>query len=149
MTVKEQISSDVKDAMRAKDSAKLGALRMLQSEIKKREIDSRTEMQDADVFKAIQTMLKQRNDSIEQFTKGNRPDLAEKEQLEVDILKKYLPAGMSAAEVEALVVAAIAESGAATPNDIGKVMKIALAKAGGRADGKIINELARAKLSKS
>ncbi len=149
MTVKEQISSDVKDAMRAKDSAKLGALRMLQSEIKKREIDSRTEMQDADVFKAIQTMLKQRNDSIEQFKKGNRPDLAEKEQLEVDILKKYLPAGMSAAEVEALVVAAIAESGAATPNDIGKVMKIALAKAGGRADGKIINELARAKLSKS
>jgi uncharacterized protein len=149
LTVKEQISSDVKDAMRAKDSAKLGALRMLQSEIKKREIDSRTEMQDADVFKAIQTMLKQRNDSIEQFTKGNRPDLAEKEQLEVDILKKYLPAGMSAAEVEALVVAAIAESGAATPNDIGKVMKIALAKAGGRADGKIINELARAKLSKS
>lgn len=148
MTVKEQISSDVKDAMRAKDSAKLGALRMLQSEIKKREIDSRTEMQDADVFKAIQTMLKQRNDSIEQFKKGNRPDLAEKEQLEVDILKKYLPAGMSAAEVEALVVAAIAESGAATPNDIGKVMKIALAKAGGRADGKIINELARAKLSK-
>ncbi len=135
--------------MRAKDSAKLGALRMLQSEIKKREIDSRTEMQDADVFKAIQTMLKQRNDSIEQFKKGNRPDLAEKEQLEVDILKKYLPAGMSAAEVEALVVAAIAESGAATPNDIGKVMKIALAKAGGRADGKIINELARAKLSKS
>jgi uncharacterized protein YqeY len=149
LTVKEQISSDVKDAMRAKDSAKLGALRMLQSEIKKREIDSRTEMQDADVFKAIQTMLKQRNDSIEQFKKGNRPDLAEKEQLEVDILKKYLPAGMSAAEVEALVVAAIAESGAATPNDIGKVMKIALAKAGGRADGKIINELARAKLSKS
>ena len=135
--------------MRAKDSAKLGALRMLQSEIKKREIDSRTEMQDADVFKAIQTMLKQRNDSIEQFTKGNRPDLVEKEQLEVDILKKYLPAGMSAAEVEALVVAAIAESGAATPNDIGKVMKIALAKAGGRADGKIINELARAKLSKT
>lgn len=135
--------------MRAKDSVKLGALRMLTSEIKKREIDSRTEMQDADVFKAIQTMLKQRNDSIEQFTKGNRPDLAEKEQVEVDILKKYLPAGMSAAEVEALVVAAIAESGAATPNDIGKVMKIALAKAGGRADGKIINELARAKLSKT
>ena len=135
--------------MRAKDSVKLGALRMLTSEIKKREIDSRTEMQDADVFKAIQTMLKQRNDSIEQFTKGNRPDLAEKEQVEVDILKKYLPAGMSAAEVEALVVAAIAESGATTPNDIGKVMKIALAKAGGRADGKIINELARAKLSKT
>jgi len=149
VTVKEQISSDVKDAMRAKDSVKLGALRMLTSEIKKREIDSRTEMQDADVFKAIQTMLKQRNDSIEQFTKGNRPDLAEKEQVEVDILKKYLPAGMSAAEVEALVVAAIAESGATTPNDIGKVMKIALAKAGGRADGKIINELARAKLSKT
>ncbi len=135
--------------MRAKDSVKLGALRMLTSEIKKREIDSRTEMQDADVFKAIQTMLKQRNDSIEQFTKGNRPDLAEKEQVEVDILKKYLPAGMSAAEVEALVVAAIAESGATTPNDIGKVMKIALAKDGGRADGKIINELARAKLSKT
>ena len=148
MTLKEQISADVKDAMRSKDSVRLGALRMLQSEIKKREIDGRVELKDPDIFKAISTMLKQRNDSIEAFNKGNRPDLAEKEQVEVDILKKYMPAGMSAQEVEALVVAAIAESGATGPNDLGKVMKIALAKAGGRADGKTINELAKAHLTK-
>lgn len=149
MSVKEQISADIKDAMRAKDTVRLGALRMLQSEIKKREIDTRTELTDTDVFKAISTLLKQRVDSIDAFQKGNRPDLAEKEQAEVDILKKYMPAGMSAQEVEALVVAAIAESGATTPNDMGKAMKIALAKAGGRADGKTINELIRAKLAKS
>jgi uncharacterized protein len=149
MSLKEQIQSDIKDAMRAKDSVRLGALRMLQSEIKKREIDTRTELKDADVIKALQTLIKQRLDSIEAFQKGNRPDLAEKEQAEVDLLKKYMPEAMGASELEALIVAAIAESGASGPNDLGKVMKIALARAGGRADGKTINEIARKKLTPS
>jgi len=148
MDLKTTINNDMKEAMKAKDTVKLGALRMLVAEIKKREIDKRTVLDDSEVQKAISTMLKQRQDSIEAFTKGNRPDLAEKEKLEVDILTAYLPAQLSDAELEKLVAAAIQESGAKGPNDIGKVMKAVLAKAAGRADGKRVNELARTQLAK-
>ena len=138
----------MKEAMKAKDSVKLGALRMLVAEIKKREIDKRSALDDGEVQKAISTMLKQRQDSIEAFVKGNRPDLADKEKLEVDILSAYLPAQLSDAELQKLVAEAIQESGAKGPNDIGKVMKAVLAKAAGRADGKRVNELARTQLAK-
>ncbi len=147
MSLKVQIQNDMKTAMKAGEPLKVGALRMLISDIKKREIDKRADLDDAEIHKAIATMLKQRQDSIEAFTKGNRPDLADKEKAEAEILRVYLPAQLSAAEVEAIVVAAIKEVGAAKPEDIGKVMKAALAKSGGRADGKLVNELARKKLS--
>jgi len=148
MDLKTTITNDMKEAMKAKDTVKLGALRMLVAEIKKREIDKRSVLDESEVQKTISTMLKQRQDSIEAFTKGNRPDLADKEKLEVDILTAYLPAQLSDAELENLVAAAIQESGAKGPNDLGKVMKAVLAKAAGRADGKRVNELARTQLTK-
>ena len=147
MDLKTTIQNDMKTAMKAGDAVKLGVVRMLISEIKKREIDKRSALDDGEIQKAIQTMIKQRNDSIEAFTKGNRPDLADKEKSEVAFLQVYLPQQMSRGEVEALVVAAIAETGAKGPNDIGKVMKATMAKAAGRADGKIINEIAKTKLT--
>lgn len=147
MDLKTQLQTDMKEAMKSQQPTKVGTLRMLISEVKKREIDKRSPLEEAEIHKVIQSMLKQRADSIEAFTKAARLDLAAKEEEEVAILKVYLPQQLSAAEVEALVVAAIAETGANKPGDIGQVMKAVLAKASGRADGKLVNELARTKLS--
>lgn len=147
MDLKSQLQTDMKAAMKAGESVRLGVVRMLISEIKKREIDNKTTLDDAGIQKVISSFIKQRTDSVDAFVKGGREDLAAKEREEINLLKVYLPAQLSQAEVEALVVAAIAESGAASPNDIGKVMKIALAKSQGKADGKLVNEIARAKLS--
>lgn len=139
----------MKTAMKAQESLKVGTLRMLISEIKKREIDKRTPLDEAEIHKAIASMIKQRQDSFAAFTTGNRPELAEKEEAEIAILKAYLPAQLSAEEIETAVVASIAEVGATGPNDIGKVMKAVLAKTAGKADGKLVNEIARAKLAPS
>jgi uncharacterized protein len=147
MDLKTQLQSDLKDAMRAQNALKLGTLRMLIAEIKKREIDKRSPLDESDIHKVIQSLLKQRGDSIEAFKSAGRMELADKEEQEAAILKAYLPSQLSSAEVEALVVAAIAETGATKPSDMGAVMKAVLAKAAGRADGKIVNELVRAKLT--
>ena len=147
MELKARLTNDMKEAMKAQQPTRLGAIRMLLSEIKKREIDSRTALQDVEILKVISSLIKQRNDSIDAFRKGGREDLCAKEQEEIDILAVYLPAQMPREEIEKLVVAAIAETGAKSPNDIGKVMKAALAKAEGRADGKVINEIAKSKLT--
>ena len=148
MDLKTTIQNDMKNAMKSGEPLKVQTLRMLVSEIKKKEIDKRSPLDEGEIQKTISTMLKQRQDSVEQFTKGGREDLAAKERDEMTILKAYLPQQMSESEVETLVVAAIGETGAAGPGDIGKVMKAAMAKAGGRADGKLINEIARRKLTK-
>ena len=100
-------------------------------------------MEEAEIVKLLQTMIKQRHDSIDAFEKGNRPELAAQEKAEIVFLQSYLPKPLSGAELEALVKAAITEADAKGPNDIGKVMKVALAKSAGRADGKAVNELAR------
>lgn len=147
MDFKARLTNDMKEAMKAQESVKLGTIRMLLSEIKKREIDSRGTDNQVDPLKVVQSMIKQRNDSVEAFVKGGRDDLAAKEKEEIAILTVYLPAQMSRDEIEKLVVAVIAETGAKSPNDIGKVMKAAVAKAEGKADGKIINEIARTKLT--
>ena len=139
----------MKIAMKAQEPVKLGAIRMLWSEIKRKEIDKRSPLDEGEVQKTVQSMIKQRHDSIEAFTKGNRPELADKEKAEIEVLKVYLPTMMSHAEVEALVVAAIAETQAKVPADIGKVMKAVIAKAAGKADGKLVNEIARTKLAAS
>ena len=144
--LKAKIQSDMKEAMKAQDSVKLGALRMLISEIKKREIDKKSPLDEGEIQKTVTTLIKQRNESIEAFSKGGRADLAEQEKKEIDALKVYQPQQMSQAEVEALVAAVIQEVGATAPADIGKVMKAATAKAAGKADGKLVNEIARAKL---
>ena len=136
----------MKTALKAGEPVKTGCLRMLIAEIKKREIDKRSPLDEGEIHKTISTLIKQRNDSIEAFMKGGREDLADKERMEIDFLKVYLPTQLSEAEVEALVSSAIEETGAKVPQDMGKVMKVVLAKAGGRADGKLVNELVRKKL---
>lgn len=148
MSLKDTIQNEMKSAMKAQESVKLGALRMLLAEIQKREIDKRSPLDESEIQKAIATLVKQRNESIEAFSKGGREDLAEKERAEAQILQAYLPQQLPRAEVEALVASVIAELGALGPNDIGKVMKAALAKSAGRADGKLINEIAKSKLAR-
>ena len=135
--------------MKAKDTVKLGALRMLVAEIKKREIDKRVPLDEGEILKVVSMLLKQRQDSIEAFIKGNRPDLADKEKLEIAILAAYLPTQLSDADLRKIVAEVIQETGANGPNDIGKVMKAVIVKAAGRADGKRVNELARSLLSKT
>jgi len=143
----KSLQEDMKNAMKAGESAKLGVIRMLISEIKKKEIDTRTTLDEAAIQKTISTMIKQRNDSIEAFDKGDRKDLADKERAELAFLQAYQPTQLTREEMEKMVTEIIAETGAAGPADIGKVMKAATAKAAGRADGKVVNEIARAKLS--
>lgn len=146
MDLKTTIQNDMKTAMKAGEPLKTGCLRMLIAEIKKREIDKKAPLDLGEIQKTISTLIKQRNDSIDAFLKGGRQDLADKEKLEIEVLKIYLPTQLSEAEVEAIVVAAIQETGAKVPQDVGKVMKAVLAKAEGRADGKMVNELVRKKL---
>ena len=146
MDLKTTIQNDMKSAMKAGEPVKTGCLRMLIAEIKKREIDKRSVLDEGEIQKTVSSLIKQRMDSVEAFTKGGREDLADKERMEIDFLKVYLPTQLSEAETEALVTAAIEETGAKVPQDMGKVMKAVLAKAGGRADGKLVNELVRKKL---
>ena len=147
MDLKTQLQNDMKVAMKAANPAKVTTLRMAISEIKKREIDRRVVIEEGEVVKIIQTLIKQRNDSIEAFEKGNRPDLVAQEKAEIAFLQVYLPQQATAQETQALVLAAIAETGAKGPGDIGKVMKAVLAQASGRVDGKAVNEIARKLLS--
>jgi uncharacterized protein YqeY len=134
MSLKEQITDDMKAAMRAKESAKLGTIRLLIAEIKRKEVDERIELNDAQTVAIVEKMLKQRKDSISQFEAGGRADLAEIEKAELAVLSAYMPAGLSDEEVAAEVTAAVAASGAAGPQDMGKVMAILKPKLAGRAD---------------
>lgn len=134
MTLKERITEDMKAAMRAKDSERLGAIRMLTAAIKQKEVDERVELDDAMVVGIVDKLLKQRKDSIDAFQKAGRQDLADKEQAEVAVLQVYLPARLSADEVAAEVKAIVAEVGAKGPGDMGKVMGAAKARLAGKAD---------------
>lgn len=147
MDLKVKIQDEMKTAMKAQDSTRTTTLRNVISEIKKREIDKRAPLDEPEILKVISSLIKQRQDSIEAFTKGNRPELAEKEKTELSILQAYLPQAMSKEELEQLVVKVIGETGAKGAGDIGKVMKGVLAAAGGRADGRLVNEIAKAKLT--
>jgi uncharacterized protein len=133
-TLKERITEDMKAAMRASEKERLSTIRMLQAAIKQREVDERVTMEDAQVLGIIEKMIKQRKESIVQFEQGGRPDLADKEKLEIAQLQDYLPAQLSEAEVDAIIREAIATSGATSVKDMGKVMGIVKGKAAGRAD---------------
>lgn len=135
--------------MKAHDALTVSTLRMLTSEIKRREIDTRTTLSDGDVLKIVATLIKQRHDSVEAFLKGGRQDLVDKETKEIEILKKYMPQQLSREAVDQLVAECIREVGITRIEEIGKVMKLVIAKAAGRADGKVLNESVRAQLSKS
>ena len=133
--------------MRAKDSARLSAIRLLLAALKQREIDERIELTDADVLSAIDKMIKQRRESIAQFEKASRNDLAAGEKFEIDVLSAYLPQQMGEAEVAQAVAAAVAESGASGIKDMGKVMAILKPRLAGRADMGAVSSLVKAKLS--
>ena len=146
-SLKERITEDMKSAMRAGEKERLGTIRMLQAAIKQREVDERITLDDAQVLSVIEKMLKQRKESIAQFEQGARPDLAAKEQAEIELLTVYLPAQLSAAEVDALIKDAIASTGAASVKDMGKVMGAVKARAAGRADMGVVSARIKAALA--
>jgi uncharacterized protein YqeY len=147
MSLKEQITEDMKNAMRAKETGKLGTIRLLLAEIKRKEVDERIELTDAHVTAIVEKMIKQRKDSITQFEAGGRADLADIEKAELVHLIGYMPAGLSDEEVAAEVAAAVAASGAAGPQDMGKVMAIVKPKLAGRADMTVVSALVKKALS--
>ena len=146
MSLKLRINEDMKTAMRARESARLAAIRLLMAAMKQKEVDERIELDDAAVIAIIEKMLKQRKDSITQFEAGKRQDLADAEKFEVGVLMAYMPQALSAAEVEAIVAAAVAESGASAPSDMGKVIALVKPKVAGRADMGEVSKLVKAKL---
>ena len=141
MSLKEQLTEEMKTAAKAKDKLKLSTIRMVRAEIKNKEIALRHDLSDEEILKLLGTMVKQRKDSISQFKKGGREDLAAKEEQELKILAAYLPEPMSAVEIEALVKIVIAETGAAGKKDMGKVMQAVMARVAGRADGREVNRM--------
>ncbi|MBK7744226.1 MAG: GatB/YqeY domain-containing protein [Betaproteobacteria bacterium] len=147
MTLKARITEDMKDAMRAKDSARLSTIRMLLAAIKQREVDERIELTDADVLGVIEKMLKQRRDSIAQFEAGKREDLAAIERAEIAVLQAYLPQQLTAAEIDTLIAEAIAATGAAGLAGMGKVMAAVKPKLAGRADMGEVSARIKARLA--
>lgn len=147
MSLKERIQDDMKSAMRARETARLSAIRMLIAAIKQREIDDRTELDDAAVMATVEKLVKQRREAATQYEAGNRPELAANERFEAEILSAYLPAALSDAELDAAITAAVAESGAAGPGDMGRVMAILKPQLAGRADMSEVSRKVRARIT--
>ena len=143
MSLKEQLTADMKDAMKNKEKERLAVIRMVRGAIRQQEIDGQKELGDEDVIAVISKEVKMRRDSIEEFKKGAREDLVEKTQAEIDVLLPYLPAQLSEDEVRELVKAAVEQTGAATLKDMGKVMGVLMPKVKGRADGKMVNTIVK------
>ena len=148
MSFVSDLNAAIADAMRKHDPARLSALRMLKAALMNREVERGRALDDSESLQVVASLVKQRKDSIEQFTRGGRQDLADKEAAEILVLEAYLPAAADPAAIERAVVEAVQETGAASIKDMGRVMKAAMAKlAGQTVDGKAVNELVRAKLS--
>ena len=147
MGLKEQITEDMKTAMRAKEAGKLGTIRLIIAEIKRKEVDERIDVTDEQALAIVEKMIKQRKDSITQFEAGNRQDLADIEKAELAVLTAYMPAGLSDEQIAAEVAAAVAASGAAGPQDMGKVMAILKPKLAGRADMTAVSALVKKALA--
>jgi hypothetical protein len=147
MTLKARITEDMKAAMRAREAPRVSAVRLLLAAMKQREVDERIELSDADIVGIIDKMLKQRRDSISQFEKGGRADLADVEKFEITVLSTYMPQPLTEAEIEAAIDAAVAEAGAKSPADMGKVMALLKPKLAGRADMSKVSGLVKARLS--
>ena len=147
MTLVEQVEKDLVAALKAQEALKLSVLRMMKAALMNKKIEVGKPLGDSEAIAVFRTLVKQRHDSVEAFRKGGRDELADKEAAEIKILEAYLPAAASDEEIDAAVTAAIAETGAAGPKDMGKVMKAAMAKLAGRnAEGKRVNEKVKAKL---
>jgi uncharacterized protein len=148
MRLRDKISEDLMSAMKSKEAARLSVLRMMKAAIRNKEIDTRQELEDAQAIHVLLSLIKQRKDSIEQFTKGGRLDLADKETAEIKVIDEYLPAAVTDEEIGRVVDAVIAESGVTSIKDMGKVMKACMARFAGRpVDGARISELVKSKLS--
>jgi uncharacterized protein YqeY len=147
MTLKDRISDDMKNAMRAKDTARLGTIRLLQAAMKQKEVDERITLDDAAVIAIVDKLIKQRKDSVAAFVQANRQDLADVEQAEIGVLEVYLPQRLSAAEIDAAVKAIVASVGASGPGDMGKVMGAVKAQLAGKADMGLVSAAVKAALA--
>ncbi|MGH9386176.1 MAG: GatB/YqeY domain-containing protein [Vicinamibacterales bacterium] len=148
MSLEQKLTADIAVAMKAKDATRLIALRMLKTALTNRSIERGRALDPAEELQVVGMLVRQRRDSIEQFTAGNRPDLAEKERAEIAVLDTYLPPAASETEIAEAVDAVVVETGASSPKDIGRVMKAAMARLAGKtADGKKVNEAVRARLA--
>jgi len=147
MQLTDKVNTQITAAMKAKDAPRLSTLRMLKTAMVNKNVEKGRDLEDAEVLQVISSLVKQRRDSVEQFSQAGRLDLAEKEKVEIAVLEEYLPPAATAEEIDAAVAAAVTETGAASPKDIGKVMKAVMPKlAGKNADGRTINESVRRKL---
>jgi hypothetical protein len=147
MNLSQQLNEAMKEAMRAKDSLRLNTIRQIRTAVKNREIDERRELDDEGIIGVISTLVKQRKESAQLYREGDRPELAEKEEQEMAVLQEFLPAQLSEDEIRCIVEEAVAETGAASMKDMGKVMKIVTGRTLGRADGRLVSELVKARLS--
>ncbi len=148
MSIKEQLSVAMKEAMKARDSLPLGAIRMVRSAIKNREIDERRELEDQEVIAVLSTLAKQRRDSIEAYRENGRIDLAEKEEAELAVIQEFLPRQLSEEEVAGIIESAVHETGADSMKDMGRVMKIVVPETTGRADGRLVSEMVKSRLAR-
>jgi uncharacterized protein YqeY len=147
MSFLDRINQDLATAMKAKEAERLSTLRMVKAALKNREIDKMAPLDDAESIKILQSLVKQRRDSVEQYTQGNRPELAAKEEAEIAVIEEYLPAALDEATIERIVAETLAEIGATSAKDIGRAMKAVMARfAGETVDGKVISQLVKAKL---
>jgi uncharacterized protein len=147
MTLEERLINEMKDAMKSGDKLRLSAIRMIRSAAKNKEIELMRKLDDEDIFKVIQGMVRKGEESVEQFQAGGRPELVEKEKKEIEVLKSYLPQPLSPEEAYKMIDEAIRETGSSSLKDLGKVMKAVMPKLGGKADGKLINQWVRERLS--
>jgi uncharacterized protein YqeY len=147
MSLVQQLNDAMKAAMKAKDALRLNTIRLIRSAVKNREIEVRGELDDTAVIEVLSSLVKQRREAAQVYRDNNRPELAEKEEAELRILQEFLPAQLNEEELLALIDAAIAEVGAASPKDMGKVMKVVSARTKGRADGKRVSELVKERLA--
>jgi uncharacterized protein YqeY len=147
MSLEERLVDEMKQAMKSNDKVRLSTIRMIRSAVKNKEIDLRNTLDDAEILRVIQGMVRKSEDSIEQFKAGGRMDLVEKETKEIEILKSYLPQALSSEDVVRIIDESIQETQASSLKDLGKVMKSVMPKLSGKADGKLINQLVKERLS--
>jgi len=147
MSLKLKLTDDMKTAMKSGDKNRLGVIRLVNAAIKQREVDERIDLDDTQVLGVLEKMLKQRRDSFSQFQAAGRTDLADQENFEIGVIQSYMPAQLSAAEVDAIIAATVVEAGATGPKDMGKVMGLVKAKVAGRTDMGKLSELVKAKLA--
>ncbi len=147
MTIQERLTEAMKEAMKAKASLRLNTIRMMRTAIKNREIDARAELTEQEAISVLSTLVKQRRESAEAYRNGGREDLAVKEEQELAVVQEFLPAQLDEAEIRELIEKAVAETGASSMKDMGKVMKLVSAQTTGRADGRLVSELVKARLA--